>query len=123
MTMKTVTVAPEYVSFYVAGSRDVDIPIEYGAAGVFGNSECPVVTCLYWNEGDTKITLGDFEGIATPRMPLRFDGILEVPSHRVVLFDVHMPEIVAADVPGSRTRVRIWTNHPTEPDDVVIALG
>ncbi len=123
MSVRSVSVAPEYVSFYVAGSMDVDVPVEYGAVGIFGTSECLVVTCLYWNDGDTRITLGPSEEIPAQPQPPRFDGQLQTPQLKVLLFDVNMPEILSMDVPGTLTRVRIWTNHPTEPDDVVIALG
>lgn len=122
MTVKTASVAPEYVSFYIAGSLDVDIPIEYGADGIFGSNECLVVTCLYWNDGDTKITLGALDEISPQSMPLRFDGILQTPLRRVVLFDVNIPEILSADVQSMHTRVRIWTNHHSQPDEVVIGL-
>lgn len=119
----SVSVAPEYLSFYVAGSLDVDVPVEYGADGVFGTNECLVVTCLYWNEGDTRITLGPVEELPGQPGPPCFDGLLQTPQSRVLLFDVNMPEILSTDVPGTQTRIRIWTNHPTEPDDVVIGLG
>ena len=78
---------------------------------------------LYWNEGDTTITLGPFEELAPQAKPPKFDGVLETPEHRLDVFDANFPEILSMEVPGLRTRVRIWTNHPTEPDDVVIALG
>lgn len=122
MTVQTATVAPEYVSFYVTGSLEADIPIGNGRAGVFGTDECLVVTCLYWNDGDTTITLGSFGELPAQSMPLRFDGVLETPSRRLLLYDVHMPEILATDVSDTRTRVRIWSNHETQPDEVVIAL-
>lgn len=123
MAVKSISVAPQYVSFYVAGSRDVDVPIAYGADGVFGTGECLVVTCLYWNDGETRITLGSFDELPPKSEPARFDGIIDTPQRKVLLFDVNMPEILSMNVPDTQTRLRIWTNHPTEPDDVVIALG
>jgi hypothetical protein len=76
----------------------------------------------HWNEGDTTITLGPYEELALPAGPPKFDGYLETPEQRVDLFDANMPEILSMQVPGLQTRVRIWTNHPTEPDNVIIAL-
>jgi hypothetical protein len=66
---------------------------------------------------------GAFGELAPQAAPPKFDGFLDTPQYRVVLSDANMPEILSMEVPGVRTRVRIWTNHPTEPDDVVIALG
>jgi len=123
MIVKVASVLLDYCSCYIAGSLDVDVPIEYGATGVFGTDECLVVTCLPWNEGKTRITLGSFEELPPrPTLPV-FDGMLKTPDYGVVVFDVNMPEILAINVPGAQTRIQIWTNDPICPDDVVIALG
>ncbi len=123
MTVKKSVVAPEYLSFYIAGKMDIRVPLDHDRRGIVASEECINVGCLYWNEGDTTITLGPFEELAPPAGPPKFDGFLETPGYRVDLFDANMPEILSMEVPGLRTRVRIWTNHPTEPDDVVVALG
>lgn len=123
MTVKKAVVAPEYLSFYIAGKMDIRVPLDHERHGIVASDECINVGCLYWNEGDTTITLGSFEELNPQPGPPKFDGMLETPAHRVDLFDANMPEILSMEVPGSRTRVRIWTNHPTEPDNVVIALG
>jgi hypothetical protein len=123
MTVKNVTVAPEYLSFYITGKRDIHVPLDHDRRSIVASSECINVGCLYWNEGDTTITLGPFEELAPQAKPPKFDGVLETPEHRLDVFDANFPEILSMEVPGLRTRVRIWTNHPTEPDDVVIALG
>ena len=123
MTVKKVTVAPEYLSFYITGKWNIRIPLDHDRRGIVASEECINVGCLYWNDGDTTITLGRFKELPSQGRPPKFDGMLETPKHRVDLFDANMPEILTMEVPGVRTRVRIWTNHPTEPDDVVIALG
>jgi hypothetical protein len=53
-----------------------------------------------------------------PSMP-RF----ETPSHAVVVWTVEDEMVLSAKVPDAETRVRIWVNHPTEPDKVIIGLG
>lgn len=123
MTIMTARVAPEYISFYMSGSADVDVPIEYGVDGVFGNRECLVISCLYWNEGDTSITMGPYGELQEQFTPPEYDGILSTPGRKVVLHDVNLPEILAMDVESTATRVRIWTNHPVAPDEVTIGLG
>lgn len=123
MTVKTVAVAPEYLSFYIAGINEITVPLDHDRVGIVASDQCINVGCLYWNEGDTTITLGPFGELAPQAAPPKFDGCLDTPEYRVVLSDANMPEILSMAVPGVRTRVRIWTNHPTEPDDVVIALG
>ncbi|MEH6718854.1 MAG: hypothetical protein V7704_08245 [Aurantimonas endophytica] len=123
MPIRRVAVAPEYLGFYIAGTDAVRVPLDHERVGIVASEQCINVGCLYWNEGDTTITLGRFAELPTPARPPKFDGILDTPEHRVVLFDANIPEILAMTVPDVRTRVRIWTNHKTEPDDVIIALG
>lgn len=102
----------------MSGSADVDVPIEYGVDGVFGTRECVVISCLYWNEVDTTITMGPYGELQEQFTPPEYDGILSTPGRRVVLHYVNLPEILAMDVESTGTRVRIWTNHPVAPDKV-----
>lgn len=99
------------------------MPIEYGNLGVFGTERCIVATCLYWNDGDTTLTLGPVDELGSQPEKPTFDGVLKTPYREVLLFDVNIPEIMKMEVPGKETRIRIWTNHPTEPDNVIIGLG
>lgn len=123
MNTKTAIVAPEYNSFYVAGGENVEIPLDHDGQSIVGTAECINIGCLYWNEGDTRITLGPAEELPLRSDKPRFDGTLKTPERRIIVFDVHMPEILSMDVSGTETRVRVWTNHPSEPDEVTIAVG
>lgn len=123
MTIKTVSVAPEYLSFYIAGVHNITVPLDHDRVGIVATDQCINVGCLYWNDGNTTITLAPFEELPAQNRAPKFDRMLDTPEYRVVISDALMPEILTAAVPGARTRVRIWTNHKTEPDDVVIALG
>ena len=55
--------------------------------------------------------------------PPDFDDLLETSTQEVILTDANGTEYAKASVPDLLTRVRIWINHPTEPDKVVIGLG
>lgn len=120
--MQKATVAPEYCSFYIAGVRNVSIPFDADGNGLAATQTCINVGCLYWNDGDTTIVLGPIDEVARPGAP-SFDGILETPDRVILLFDANLPDIMHAAVPDRRTRVRIWKNHKTEPDEVVIGFG
>lgn len=122
MTLQIRKIAPEYLSFYIAGSRDVEIPLDMERRGIVASGECLNIPCLYWNDGDTTVTLGYAAEVPETR-PADFDGILKTPDKTLVLFDANMPEIMRMSLPSRKTRVRVWINHPTEPDEVIIALG
>jgi hypothetical protein len=73
-------------------------------------------------DGETKITLGEVRHV-NPGIDPAFDDMLETPDRAVVVSTVERVTLIQALVPTARTRVRIWTNHPTEPDEVIIGLG
>ena len=52
-----------------------------------------------------------------------FDGVLETPSKAVIISTAEHETVMNANVPTQSTRVRIWTNHPTEPDRIIVGLG
>jgi hypothetical protein len=122
MTVKKKKIAPRYVSFYAAGSHDVDIPLQKRHTGVIASSECVNIPALYWNDGDTTVTLGHASEIKEARTP-DYDGMLQTPHKIIFLFDAITPEFMTILVPTHETRIRVWINHPTEPDEVVIAVG
>jgi hypothetical protein len=72
-------------------------------------------------DGETEVTLGAAH-IVDPRTRPAFDGMLATPGHAVVVSTVERKTILKEPVGGTFTRVRIWVNHPTEPDKVIIGL-
>jgi hypothetical protein len=81
-----------------------------------------LVGCLVDADGDTTITLGP-----SPAVPgdcrLAFAGFLDTPHHRVAVWTVEWEKLLEASVPTTRTKIQIWTNHVTEPDEVYIKVG
>ena len=71
-------------------------------------------------DGETRITLGN--PTKTSYRPA-FDGFLDTPDCTVAVWTVPWEKMLEAKVPTTRTRLRIWTNHPSEPDDVYIGVG
>lgn len=122
MSATTIVVAPEYFSIFVSGAWRVNVPLQVNKLGILANRECIRVPCLYWNDGDTKVTLGTFAEVDPGTKP-DFDDMLDTPRREVILSDAHSTELARKSVDTKRTRIRIWINHPTEPDEVTIAIG
>jgi hypothetical protein len=122
MSVKKITITPEYLSIYVAGRRNVKIPLHMDRYGIFSSSDCINVPACYWSDGDTNVTFGPILEITEVRDP-DFDGILNTPNNELILFDAIEPEFASAQVPSAKTRIRVWIDHPIEPENVVIAWG
>jgi hypothetical protein len=73
-------------------------------------------------DGRTEIILGPADEVGRPDRPV-FDALLDTPLRTVVVTTAENRSILQASVPSERTRLRIWTNHPAEPDEVIIGLG
>lgn len=115
-------IAPEYASFYIAGSRKVAVPIGGEPRTVRASGDCINMGCLNAQDGDTSVFLAWAAELARSNEP-NYDGLLNTQSGLVLLFDVNMPEILSMAVPTSETRVRIWANRLLEPDRIHIGLG
>lgn len=122
MSVETLTIAPEYLSIYIAGRNGVDIPMHMDRQGIFASSQCINVPAYDWNHGDTNVTFGPFDELNEISEPT-FDGILETSQKRLIVFGARVSEYVSTSVPSTKTRVRIWLDHPIEPSNVVIAWG
>ena len=122
MPVETLTIAPEYLSIYVAGHRKVQIPLHMDKQGIFASPDCINIPALYWNDGDTRVDFGPVSEIPEIREP-DFDGIINTPNKELILFDANEPQYAIAYVPSVDTRIRVWIDHPTEPENVVVAWG
>lgn len=121
--MKKIILHAEYAQFSMSGVRKIVFPYDNDGVGLTANSTCINVGCHHSMDGPTTVSFGLFEEVANGSRDTRFDGFIDTPDRRVDVFDANDPEIVSMTVPHMRTRVRMWTNHPTYPDEVVIALS
>ena len=48
---------------------------------------------------------------------------LDTPRRKVAVWTVEWKKLLETRVPTTRTRIRVWINHPTEPDDVYVGVG
>lgn len=112
----------EFSSFYIAGSREIFVPWSSDGCGFATNRKCVNVGCRMWHDADVEISLGRYGDFSHPTEP-RFDALLETPRKKVLLFDANHPELMSAETDTLETRIRIWTNHASEPDNVVVVVG
>jgi hypothetical protein len=89
---------------------------------VLATSSCISVGCLTFADGATEITLGP-AGEVSPGASPAFDEELETPNRAVTVSTVEWENLLEERVLSATTRVRIWVNHPIEPDKVTIGWG
>jgi len=97
------------------------IPEPTGGSRIWSTQSCVAVGCKIDCEGETQVTLGKAREV-DPGYEPSFDDALETPGRAVIVSIVPGEKVLEATVPTSSTRVRVWVNHPSEPDGIIIGL-
>jgi hypothetical protein len=121
MTMRdSITLAPPNSIIAVADAPTSSVPTLRRGESIVSTRACILVACLMFQDGETKVTFG--RPINPKDRPV-FDGFLYTPHRKVAVWTVPWDKVLETGAPTTRTRILIWTNHPTEPDDVYIGVG
>lgn len=119
---RTIKISPPNSVLFVSDQAGGVAPQITREKRIWATPSCVAFGCLMEQDGLTEVTLGPAEEVARQDSPA-FDGFLETPLRAVVVSTSETRSVLEESVPGAHTRLRIWTNHPTEPDKVIIALG
>lgn len=114
--------APPHSVVLVCDFESADVPQSMLGGLISANSGCIAVGCLSELDGETEFVLGTTNEVDSGQGSA-FDGYLETPTRRVVLRSVLGETLLEHEVSQARTRVRIWVNHDSEPDRIVVGLG
>ena len=115
-----ITIAPPNSLVLVTEAPTTTSPSTMGGSSIASTRSCIAVSCLMFQDGETRITLG--QPLKTDDRPA-FDGFLDTPHRKIAVWTVEWEKLLETRVPTIRTKIRIWTNHRTEPDDVYIGVG
>jgi hypothetical protein len=118
----TIRRAPPHSLFFISGSIDAPPPEITRTPAIWHNPFCVVVGCLSSQDGETALSLLS-GGEKTPPARPAFDGMIETPRKMVLVSTSEGDRLSEIDVASMTIRVRIWINHPVEPDTIYVALG
>ena len=93
-----------------------------GGAPIYATPSAICVACFPADDGPTEFVLADAAS-HRPERPPDFDGMLETPGRKVVIWTVDDRKLMTAAVPAMTTRIRIWRSHPRWPETVTIVWG
>jgi hypothetical protein len=118
----TIRTAPPHSLFVISGSIAAPVPEITRTPVVWHNSFCVVVGCRSSQDGETILSLLS-DGEKTPLAQPAFDGMIETPQKMVFVSTSERDRLGQIHVASMTTRVRVWINHPVEPDTIHIAMG
>lgn len=119
---QTIKVAPSNSIVFVSDTDGGIAPEAFRYDPIMSTPTCIVVGTLMQDDGDTAVTLAPFGDVARSDVSA-FDGMLETPTGQVVVSVVDRTVLLEGRSGSACTRIRVWTNHPSEPDEIVIAYG
>src|SRR6266702_2888251 len=96
-------------------------PNEMHGSLVTSTPTCIAIGCMSDCNGETEVRVGAGREVGSSKPPA-FEGDLDSASRAVALWTIDRFTVLEVPVRHARTRVRIWLNHPSEPDEVVIGL-
>lgn len=122
MTVEATTAAPNSLVLVQALTGGQPPDSLDGLAG--STSTCVAVGTLSSQDGETTIVVTDDAAPVLAANELQvFDGEIDVPGGTLAVTTVFNDVLVTLPVRTGSVALRIWVNHETEPDRIVIAAG
>jgi hypothetical protein len=117
----SISISPPNSLLVVTGGATDSIPESIKPGEGFASTPSAIaIACLMDQDGETNVTLGPVpKGTSRPV----YTALLETPNHYVAVWTIEWERLLEARVPTTRTKIQVWTNHPTEPNEVVIGIG
>lgn len=120
--MKETRAAPMNSMVFVSDNVASPSPEHVYGALISPGPFCVSVGCYPDVDGETEFILGPSSEVEREDMP-RFDGVLETPTRHLIIATVLNDVLLQDEVIDLKTRVRIWSDHPRWPKQIVVAWG
>lgn len=123
MTVKALSVNPTNSLLLFMDAQAPQIPESMGGKAVAATDSCIAVGTReeYGGPIELRIASAD-EGINLPALEI-YDGVLRVTSGSLAVANIFGKQFVRWPLNTSSVSVRIYTNHSTEPDEIVVLVG
>lgn len=120
--VKKLRVAPPNSLIFIEDRSGGVTPDIDGVGGIWATPSCVAISTFVFCDGKTDVTIGEFRDVRMQKKPT-YDVTVDTPSAELKLKTSEDETLHRERVQANKTRVRIWTNHPDQPDKIVIGLG
>ena len=118
---KLIRMAPPNSMFFFQDAGGGTYPeIDQRLLRIWSTESCIITATLAFMDGETELIVSDED--APPGAPV-FEAMLKTPSKVIEVFTSQNETLMLCEVPRDSTRVRVWTDHPSEPEHIFVALG
>lgn len=119
---KTASLSPPNSLIAVMDHGGGEVPTDMNGQGVAATPSCVVIGTLMAADGETSVTLTDEPLPKNHGLMNVFEGSVATPSLKLSVYSTHRVVIIEAKVPTTQTRIEIWVNEETEPNDIRIVV-
>ena len=121
---QSLRVAPPNSIFFLGDMKKTPLfpEIDDRKNRIWSSSSGIIIGCLMSDDGDTEFTLSDSVEDVIDSTPA-FDGNLLTTNGVVEVFTSWREVLLLQPVQSPLVRTRIWTDHPSEPDHILVVLG
>jgi hypothetical protein len=117
---KSIKIAPANSIFFLEDSGGGAYPeIDDRDQRIWSTDSCIIIGSLCFMDGETELTISDED--VPPGTPV-FEGMLATPSKVLQVSTSEDETLLRCGVASHSTRVRVWTDHPSEPEKIFVAL-
>jgi hypothetical protein len=122
MKLKSTKVAVPNGVLFITDVSGGKTPQPVRGASFLSTPSCIAFTCRIDSEGETEISIGAATDLNLSRLP-EFDGAIKTPNGALAISMVGGKKVLEMAGLPTEIRVRIWSNHPSQANKVLIGLG
>ncbi|MEZ4503747.1 MAG: hypothetical protein R3C39_14075 [Dehalococcoidia bacterium] len=122
--MPTVITRPPNHLVLLRDRDGAECPTFERGSAIAGTPACIAIGTLVDADGPTTVHLIEADGADAPPadLTLGYTGALRVPSRELVVTNVSLETLAALPVRAAEVTVEVWTNHVSEPDEILIKV-
>jgi hypothetical protein len=130
--LQSIKIAPPNSMIFLSDPEFEVVPeIDDRSPTIWTTASCIAIGCLMFQDGDSDFRLLSGKGVdkelasilsSHDQLKLVFDGSIDSPNRSLSMSTSDGDVLLRAEVATTSTKIRIWTNHPIEPEMVVIVL-
>jgi hypothetical protein len=118
---KLIRMAPPNSMFFFQDAGGGKYPeIDQRLLRIWSTESCIITATLAFMDGETELIVSTED--APPGAPA-FEAMLKTPSKILEVSTSENETLMRCNVAGNSTRVRVWSDHPSEPEHLFVALG
>ncbi|WP_342359658.1 hypothetical protein [Terrarubrum flagellatum] len=121
ITRRSIDVSPPNSILFISDIDGGTPPMPVRGAMILASPSGVSVACYPEQDGPTTIVIGAMNEVALAVEPL-FDGTIETPNGVLMASTSELEKLMEAEGAKPRAHIRVWTNHPKWPDQIMIGV-